>query len=291
MESAEATAILTALSHPGRLEVFRLLVRRAPEGVCRSEIAAALGLKANTLSVYLASLRRAGLLQVRRDGKSLFYSAAPARMGALLDYLAGDCCRARPDALPSWLTAFRQERSPKERGGRKRPLNVLFVCTGNSARSIFAEAILNEAEPQKFRAFSAGTKPYAKPNPRAIALLEREGYNIAGLYSKDLLSFQRPGAPKMDFVFTVCDQAANEYCPPWPARPLAAHWSMADPVQAGGSPAARRRAFRDAYGLLEERLSVFRKLPLASLDRLSLQEHLDAIGQMPAAPRAAHTTP
>ena len=279
MESKDAVAILTALSHPGRLAVFRLLVRRAPEGVRPSEIAAALDLKANTLSVYLASLRAAGLLQIRREGKCLFYSATPARMGALLDYLAGDCCRARPDALPSWLAAPRQERSAAEKG--KTLINVLFLCSGNSARSIFAEAILNRTGAGRFRAYSAGTGASPRPNARAIALLKREGFAVSGLRSKDLSVFQTAQAPKMDVVLTVCDRAANADCPPWPGQPLTAHWGMADPVQVPGGEAAKRRAFREAYVLLAQRLDAFRALPFREMDRLTLQRQLDAIGSLP----------
>jgi arsenate reductase len=159
------------------------------------------------------------------------------------------------------------------------PLNVLFLCTGNSARSIIAEAIMNREGRGRFRAFSAGSHPKGEVNPHAIDLLRRLHYPVDGLRSKSWDEFERPGAPKLDFVFTVCDDAAAEICPIWPGQPMTAHWGMPDPAAATGSPAEIALAFAEAYRLMNNRISLFMNLPMTALDRLSLQRRLDEIGQ------------
>jgi arsenate reductase len=278
MEWALDTAALTALGHDGRLAVFRLLARRAPDWVPAGELASALGLKQNTLSVYVAILTRAGLLRQRRRGRSILYSINLDRVGALLDFLVTDCCRGRPE-LCEPLAAHALRRLEEGSRMSDRVFNVLFICTGNSARSIMAEAILNREGAAKFRAFSAGTHPRPEPNPHAIAVLRQLGHDVAGLHSKTLEEFQGPDAPKMDFVFTVCDQAANEECPAWPGHPISAHWGMRDPAAADGTDAEKALAFREAYSMLRHRLAGFVALPVASLDRISLQKRLDGIGR------------
>lgn len=282
MESTLDTEALAALAHPGRLAVFRLLARRAPGGVPAGEIAGALGLKANTLSVHVGALSRAGLVTARRDGRSILYAVDLDRVGALLDYLVNDCCRGRPElCLP--LAAHALRRLDEGPGPMKdRIFNVLFICTGNSARSIFAEALLNKEGEGRFRAFSAGTRPYSELNPEAVAVLKRLGHDVSGLRSKNVEEFQRPDSPKMDFVFTVCDRAANEECPPWPGQPITAHWGMPDPVKAVGTQAERALAFADAYRTMRHRMTGFLALPVATLDRISLQKQLDAIGRSDA---------
>ena len=164
-----------------------------------------------------------------------------------------------------------------------RPYNVLFVCTANSARSIIAEAILNKVGIGKFRAFSAGSHPRGRINPCALQLLQSLGYGISGFRSKSWSEFADPGAPALDFVFTVCDNAAGETCPVWPGQPMSAHWGVPDPALATGSPAEIALAFKDAYRMLNQRIGVFAALPLRSLDRLSLQNKLREIGQMEGA--------
>jgi protein-tyrosine-phosphatase len=156
---------------------------------------------------------------------------------------------------------------------------VLFLCTGNSARSIMAEAILNREGKGRFRAFSAGSHPKGKVNPYTLRLLERLNYDTRGARSKSWDEFAREGAPDMDFVFTVCDDAAGEVCPVWPGQPMTAHWGVPDPASVTGSDAERAAAFADIYRMLSTRISVFVSLPIASLDRLTLQRRLDAIGK------------
>jgi protein-tyrosine-phosphatase len=158
------------------------------------------------------------------------------------------------------------------------PRNVLFLCTGNSARSIIAEAIMNREGRGRFRAFSAGSHPKGEVNPNALRLLEGLRYPTDALRSKSWDEFERPGAPKLEFVFTVCDDAAAEVCPIWPGHPMTAHWGMPDPAAATGSAAEIGVAFADAYRMLSQRISLFMNLPLTSLDRLSLQRRLSEIG-------------
>jgi protein-tyrosine-phosphatase len=164
-----------------------------------------------------------------------------------------------------------------------RAFSVLFLCTGNSARSIMAEAILNKLGAGRFHAYSAGSQPKNSVHPEAVQLLEGLGYATAGFRSKSWSEFAKPGAPTLDFVFTVCDNAANETCPVWPGQPMTAHWGIPDPAEAQGSPAEIALAFKDAYRMLHQRIGVFTALPMRSLDQLSLQSKLKEIGRMTGA--------
>jgi arsenate reductase len=157
--------------------------------------------------------------------------------------------------------------------------NVLFICTGNSARSILGEAIMNRSGGGSFNAFSAGSHPTGMVNPDAVALLKSLNHPTEGLRSKNWDEFAEEGAPKLDFVFTVCDQAAGEMCPIWPGQPVSAHWGLPDPAAVTGTQAEIAAAFAETYRILDNRIEVFINLPLASLDALFLQARLDAIGQ------------
>jgi arsenate reductase len=157
--------------------------------------------------------------------------------------------------------------------------NVLFLCTGNSARSIMAEAILNHKGKPHFVAYSAGSHPSGAVRREALAQLERAHISIAGLRSKCWDEFAKPGAPKMDFVFTVCDNAAREACPFWPGQPMTAHWGIPDPASVAGSPEQIERAFRGAFMLLDRRISLFLSLPLSTLDQLAIQRAINGIGR------------
>ena len=160
-----------------------------------------------------------------------------------------------------------------------RVFNILFLCTGNSARSIMAEAILNREGQGRFKGFSAGSHPRTDVHPRAIDLLRRLDHSVDGLRAKSWDEFAKPGAPEMDFVFTVFDNAAGEACPAWPGQPMTAHWGLPDPVEVRGSEPEIAQAFNDAYRMLTNRISIFVNLPVASLDRLALQKRLDEIGR------------
>jgi arsenate reductase (thioredoxin) len=161
-----------------------------------------------------------------------------------------------------------------------RPFNTLFLCTGNSARSIIAEAILDKLGVGRFRAYSAGSQPKGRVNPHTVILLRNLGYDTSGFRSKSWSEFAKPGAPPLDFVFTVCDNAAGEACPVWPGQPMTAHWGVPDPAEATGSDAEVAMAFKDTYRMLHQRIAVFTALPIRSLDQLSLQERLREIGRM-----------
>jgi len=277
METNRASELLATLGHAGRLDVFRLLVRRAPGSVRPSEMTQALGLKANTLSVYLGGLQRAGLVRSERRGKSIHYWVDLPAMGALVDFLVADCCRGRP-ILCAPLTASLF--SPSEASAMSTPYNVLFICSGNSARSIFAEALLRDLGTGRFRAHSAGTRPYSELNPFALEVLQRNGHATDTLRSKNIDEFQTEDAPRMDFVFTVCDAAANEECPPWPGQPITAHWGLPDPVKATGSDAEKGLAFAEAYARMRRRVEAFTALAVEQLDRIALQAHLDEIAEI-----------
>ena len=157
--------------------------------------------------------------------------------------------------------------------------NVLFLCTGNSARSIMAEALLNHKGRGSFTAYSAGSHPSGTPRPEALAQLQSAGIGIEGLRSKSWDELATPGAPHLDFVFTVCDNAANEQCPYWPGQPMTAHWGIADPAAVQGTPDQIARAFRDAFVVLDRRIGLFLCLPLATLDQLAIKREVDNIGR------------
>jgi arsenate reductase len=164
-----------------------------------------------------------------------------------------------------------------------RVFKVLFLCTGNSARSIIAEAILNEKGQGKFRAYSAGSQPKGAVNPNTIKLLQGLGYDVAALRSKSWDEFAKPGAPPIDFIITVCDDAADEPCPVWPGKPMTAHWGVADPAAVKGTQAEIAGAFREAYRLLSRRVELLAALKMSSLDELSLQTKLRQIGRIEGA--------
>lgn len=272
----EIPARLSILGHPQRLAVFRLLMRRYPDRVPAGELAEALDLKASTLSAYLSALGRAGLVVQERAGTSLRYQIAMTEVRRTLDYLLHDCCRGRPE-LCSPVPLSRTTGNPPMSDHKFR---VLFICTGNSARSIFAESILRKEAGDRFEAYSAGTRPRSELNPFALDVLRQKGHDISVLRARNIAEFQGKGAPKFDFVFTVCDRAANEACPAWEGQPVSAHWGMPDPVKAEGTDAQKSLAFHQAYGILRNRIAIFAALPIAALDRLSLQKAVDDIGQV-----------
>ena len=262
---------LATLGHPQRLAVFRLLMRRYPDRVPAGELAAALGIKASTMSTYLGALMRAGLVEQARAGTSLLYSVDMTTVQRLFGYLFNDCCRGRPEAcLPGPIGGVPMT---------DRKFNVLFICTGNSARSIFAESLLRQLGGDRFTAFSAGTRPSSELNPFALKVLRDKGHDISVLRAKNIAEFTGPAAPHLDFVFTVCNQAANEECPAWDGQPISGHWGMPDPVKVQGTDAEKALAFQHAYGALKRRIEAFVALPVASLDRIALQSAVDEIGR------------
>lgn len=277
MEQNRATHAFATLGHPGRMAVFRLLMRFAPQGVRPTEIAEALGVKQNTLSHHLADLTASGLVQVTRVGRSLFYAVDLDTTEGLIGYLALDVGRARPDLLAPLLSAPK-DALQMDPNIPDTDFDVLFICSGNSARSIFAEALLRDLGRGKFQAFSAGTRPNSALNPFALEILKRNGHDTSVLRSKHISEFQQPGSIVMDFVFTVCDTAAAEECPPWPGQPITGHWGLPDPVKSNGTDAEKALVFAQTYAALRRRIMTFVELPFQSLSRMSLQSHVDAIG-------------
>ena len=267
---------LTTLGHPQRLAVFRLLMRRYPDRVPASELAQALGLKASTLSTYVSALMQAGLISQERSGTSLRYTIDMAAARETIGFLVDDCCRGRPEICAPWTAA--SARADTANAHRKH--RVLFICTGNSARSVMAEAILRDLAPDRFETCSAGTRPKSAVNPVALDVLTQHGHDVSDLRAKHISEFQGAHAPELDFIFTVCDQAANEECPAWQGQNISTHWGLPDPVAATGSDAEKRLAFHQTYSALRNRLTGFAALPIGALDRLSLQTAVDELGQI-----------
>ncbi|CUK18476.1 Arsenate reductase [Ruegeria denitrificans] len=264
---------LAILGHPHRISVFRMLMRRYPDTVPAGEVADELGIKPSTLSNYLNALQRSGLVTQERSGTSLRYSVNMKNVQHMLGFLLNDCCRGRPDIC-----------MPSEQGKgamTDRKFNVLFICVGNSARSIFAETLLRDISGDRFNVYSAGTRSFSELNPIAVQVLEDKGHDTSALRSKSISEFSGPGAPDLDFVFTVCNKAANEECPAWDGQPISGHWGMNDPVTATGTEAEKSLAFQNAYGALKRRIEAFTSLPVESLDRIALQSAVDDIGRTP----------
>lgn len=260
---------LSTLGHNQRLAIFRMLMRRYPDRVSAGEIAECLSIKSSTMSAYLSALMRAQLVEQLRSGTSLLYSINIYSAQKLFGYLFTDCCRGRPDiCMPI-------NKGSSVMDGRK--YNVLFICVGNSARSIFAESLLRRAAGDRFSVYSAGTRPGTDLNPFAVQLLIDKGYDVSELRSKDISEFQQIDAVRFDFVFTVCDQAANEECPAWDGQPISGHWGIQDPVKVQGTNAEKAFAFQKAYGSLKRRIEAFIALPIESLERIALQKAVDEI--------------
>jgi protein-tyrosine-phosphatase/DNA-binding transcriptional ArsR family regulator len=267
---------LAALGHPQRLAILRLLMRRFPDRLPAGDISAVLGVKASTLSNYLSHLMQVGLVTQERAGTSLLYAPDMDAMRGTVGYLMNDCCRGRPDLCAPTT----QSHQTGDDAMTKETFRVLFICTGNSARSIFAETLLRELGGGRFDVHSAGTKPRSELNPFALNVLQGKGHDVSGLRSKNVGEYQTAEAEPFDFVFTVCNRAANEECPPWHGQPVSGHWGLPDPVQVEGSDAERALAFQEVYGALRNRIQAFVALPFDALDAMSLQRAVDDIGKL-----------
>lgn len=259
---------LSTLGHPQRLAVFRLLMRRYPDAVPATELANALEIKPNTLSNYVSALAEVGLISQTRAGTSLRYSIDMERVQTCMETLFHECLQSR--ASLGGNAAL-----PIERRGER--YKVLFICSRNSGRSIFAEAVLRHEAGDRFEVFSAGTTAGDGIDPRTLSQLESKGFPTAGLRSKSISEFQGDDAPRFDFVFTVCSQAANEDCAAWLGQPISAHWGVPDPLSAEGTEAERALAFQHAFGALRNRIRAFTELPIETLDRMSLQQAVDTL--------------
>ncbi len=284
MELSEAIVALSALAQQTRLETFRLLVRREPEGLRAGEVARLMAVPQNTMSAHLAVLARCGLVRGERRSRSIVYRADLIRFRAVVTFLVRDCCDGRPEhcapLLDDLVSLLFVKGVPPV---AERAFNVLFLCTGNTARSILAEEILRKDGAARFKAFSAGSHPKGAINPFALKVLGAYGYPTDGFRSKGWDEFAVSGAPEMDFVFTVCDSAAGEACPVWPGQPMTAHWGIEDPAAVEGSDVEKERAFNTAFRYLKNRISVFTSLPIRSLDKLTVNQKLREIGRLEGA--------
>jgi ArsR family transcriptional regulator, arsenate/arsenite/antimonite-responsive transcriptional repressor / arsenate reductase (thioredoxin) len=227
LEAQDAVVLLSALAQPTRLAAFRLLMRYRPHGLSAGHIARLLAVPQNTLSSHLALLERAGLVASRRESRNMIYAAAADCADALLAFLADACCSERPLACaPQMPIAFPSRSDVKMTG---KPFQILVLCTGNSARSILAEAIFNREGTGRIKVWSAGSKPSGVPNPFAVLLLEDLGYDTSEFRSKSWDEFSGPDATRLDLAITVCDAAAGESCPLFAGAPIKAHWALKTP--------------------------------------------------------------
>jgi len=272
MKMAAVITALGALAQETRLEVFRMLVRAGLEGVAAGVLSERLGLPAANLSFHLNQLRYAGLVWSRREGRSIIYAANFDAMNDFIAYLTENCCEDQPQAVNSG------ERPPVSKTDRE--LNVLFLCTRNSARSIMAECALNRCGKHRFRGFSAGSHPIKNVHFVARQVLSELGYETEGLRSKSWNEFARRNSLPLDFVFTLCDRAAAEVCPTWPGQPICAHWGVRDPVTFSGTNAAKHRFFLRAFRELEHRIKIFTSLPIDTLERFAVERRVREIGQL-----------
>jgi protein-tyrosine-phosphatase/DNA-binding transcriptional ArsR family regulator len=280
LETAEAADLLGVLAQPTRLEAFRLLNRFFPHGLSAGDVARLLAVPHNTLSSHLAALDQAGLVASRREGRRVIYVANPAPALALLGFLAASVPGA---SMPVRLPDHPALPARKDIAMPQRPFAILVLCTGNSARSILAEAILNREGKGRILAYSAGSQPKGEPNPYALELLEELGYDIAGFRSKSWDEFSGATAPRLDLVITVCDSAAGESCPVFIGAPIKAHWGLEDPASVTISAEAARAAFRRTYRELTQRVTRLVNLPFETMDPAALQAELAEIAKMDGA--------
>lgn len=281
LEAPDAADLLAALAQPTRLEIVRLLMRYRPHGLAAGDIGRLLAVQHNTLSSHLAALEQAGLLASRREGRHIIFAAVPTRAEALLGFLA-EALRSSGSASTATTAALAYP-ARREFQASDRPLSILVVCSGNSARSIMAEAVLNREGLGRIRAFSAGSRPHETPHPLALGLLAELGYETDGFRSKSWDEFLGPDAPTFDLIVTVCDAAADEPCPAFPGAPLRVHWGLDDPALVEGPLEARRAAFRKSYRDLAARVSAFVNLPFEQMTLAELEPMLTAIGRMDGA--------
>lgn len=283
MTNEDCIIALAALAQQTRLETFKLLVSSEPEGMAAGMIAETLVVPHNTLSTHLSILSRAQLVSAKRYSRSVVYRANLSQFQSLIGFLLQDCCGGNAELCVPFLDKILECCPSKEFKMSDKIYNVLFLCTGNSARSILAEGILRKDGANRFRAYSAGSQPKGTVNPLALNVLNSYGYPTDGFHSKSWDEFAAPDAPELDFVFTVCDSAAGEACPYFPGQPMTAHWGIPDPATVEGTDLEKEAAFVTAFNQMRNRISVFTALPMKSLDAVALKHELHTIGQIDAA--------
>lgn len=282
METKTAADTLGALAQETRLDLVRLLIAHGASGLPAGVIAAQLGVAPSTLSFHLNALERVGLLRSTRHGRSIVYAVRLVGLRGLLAFLTETCCAGRPDLCGDLARLlpdpFENEDAPDEGGPVVPAFNVLFLCTHNSARSIMAEALLNRLGQGRFRAWSAGSHPAARPHPEVIAKLAALGHDTTALGSKSWDAFTGPAAPRMDFLIALCDTLDNQVCPDFGATVLTAAWPLPDPTKFTGGAAERATLLNELHASLRRRLEIFVSLPFATLDRLAMKARLDELG-------------
>ena len=290
MQKKSALGALAALAQESRLDVFRLLVQVGPEGLAARKIADHLGITPPALSFHLKELTHACLVSPRQAGRSIIYTANLDTMGGLVEYLSEDCCKGipcGPVGAALWTNSAATSASLMQAVNRPGEImedkiyNVLFLCTGNSSRSIMAEALLNTMGKGRFRGYSAGSHPTGAVNPIALEQIRGTGYAVTQMRSKSWDEFSQADAPHMDFVFTVCDNAAGEVCPIWPGHPISAHWGFEDPAAVTGTDEQKRAAFNKVYRQILTRMNLFTSLPLNMLENNAIQAQVSGIGSTP----------
>lgn len=276
LPTREIAAVFHALAQDTRLEAYRLLVRYHPYGLAAGDISRLLSVPHNTLSTHLQELEAAGLVVSRREGRSVIFAAKPAR---LVEIAASLAAPGTPRPAPP-RTAPQPPAFPLKRPGAVAspgPYKVLVLCSGNSARSLIAEAIIRREGAGRFEAFSAGSAPRKRANPAALRLLRRLGYDTTSLRPKCWTEFARPDAPQMDFIITLCDRAAGEACPDWPGHPRLVHWGVPAASELAPSREAIDEALKLTYRRLMHRVTALVNLPIEQLSEADLEARLEAI--------------
>ena len=275
MEINEAAASFTAIGQPTRLELLRRLLEAGPNGMAAGDIATMLAVPPSSLSFHLRTLEHAGLIAATRRGRSLIYAAQLQSLRNLLSFLVEACRDGAPGCCGDLSRILHHKTG---RTIMAPPLNVLFLCTRNAARSIMAEAILSKLAPGRFAAFSAGSDPAPRgPFPDVLAQLKALGHDVSSLRSKSWDEFSGPDAPHLDFVIALCDVTVGQVCPDFGNPTVTAAWPLPDPARFNGSPAERATLLNELYAGLRRRLEAFAALPLAALDRIALKARLDEL--------------
>jgi ArsR family transcriptional regulator, arsenate/arsenite/antimonite-responsive transcriptional repressor / arsenate reductase (thioredoxin) len=276
MESTDAAAGFAALSQGTRLELMRLLASNGASGMSAGELARRLGQPPSTLSFHLAALEQAGLVLSTRQGRHIIYAVRFAGLRSLFSFLTDTCCSGRPDLCGDLARLLPD--GEIEEGNMTATFNVLFLCTHNSARSLIAEAILQQIGKGRFNAYSAGSEPAPAPMPDVVSKLKTLGHDVSRLRCKSWDEFTRPEAPRMDFVITLCDTLQGQDCPDVGDKPVTGAWPLPDPAKFTGSPVERATMINALYGMIRRRLEIFVNLPHVSLDRMALRKRLDELG-------------
>lgn len=269
MESTDAATAFAALSQGTRIDLLRLLIAQGATGLPAGDIAHHLGVPSSTLSFHLTALERAGLTRSTRQGRQIIHAARIAGLREVLSFLTETCCGGRPELCGDLARLL-----PEENATMTPAFNVLFLCTHNAARSIMAEAILSKAGGARFRAYSAGSAPDARPNPEVMARLDAFSHDTNALRSKSWHEFTGPDAPRMDFVITLCDTPRGQECPDFGGLAVTAAWPLPDPAKFTGSAVERAAMLNMLYASLRRRIEIFTALPFASLDRMAVRARL-----------------